>query len=170
MAKLGANEAAGSCGASEANGEASSTSSTGLIYAYLVSGQTGQPTHVFTLPNTAAAEEWYQQASKTSGVERDGSQMFFYDGAAPRPAGKGVACMPIQTVQPIIPLQHSNGYPICCKPNGLSRGSNAGGGTYSPSSGSGASKLKNDFAKDDEEVQKGLGGAVPVPLPHLLMD
>ncbi|KAF7188332.1 hypothetical protein HII31_10396 [Pseudocercospora fuligena] len=103
------------------------SSSEGLFYAYLVNGQTAQPTHVMTFANAAAANVWYQNASQTSQVEKVSPQMYVYEGGTPPRPGRRMACMPIQTVQPIIPLQHSNGYPICCKDRGGSSGGSSSG-------------------------------------------
>lgn len=118
---------AGGGGASGASGP-----SQGLMYAYLVDSSTHAPTHTLTFANAAAAEQWYAQASASGSVEQLGPQMYFYNGAPPRPVGK-MACMPIQTVQPIIPLQRSDGYPICCKPGSSSAGAlGSAGSEYVP--------------------------------------
>ncbi|USW50354.1 hypothetical protein Slin15195_G036730 [Septoria linicola] len=113
--------------------------SEGLFYAYLVDSRTSQPTHVLTFANAAAAEQWYQSASRTSSVEKMSPQMYIYDGGVPpKPVGRRMACMPIQTVQPIIPLQHSNGYPICCKDGG------SGVGTATTSSNTSAAQAASN--------------------------
>ncbi|KXT11156.1 hypothetical protein AC579_4062 [Pseudocercospora musae] len=103
------------------------SSSEGLFYAYLVDGQTAQPTHVMTFANAAAANAWHQSASQTARVDKVSPQMYIYEGSTPPRPGRRMACMPIQTVQPIIPLQHSNGYPICCKDRAASSGGSSSG-------------------------------------------
>jgi len=91
------------------------TVSPGLVYAYLVDSRTHTPTHMLTFANATTAEQWYRQASTATTMEKASPQMYLYDGAPPRPSGK-MACIPIQTVQPVILLQRADGYPICCKP------------------------------------------------------
>lgn len=109
----------------------SNSPSSGLFYAYLVNGQTAQPTHVVTFANASVADSWYRQAS-AAGVEKVSAQMYMYRGAtAPGPFGGRMAIMPINTVQPILPLQRADGYPICCKPEAGTAGLGGSGGSSS---------------------------------------
>ena len=52
-----------------------------------------------------------------------------YSGPVPGPYGGHMAMMPISTVQPIVPLQRADGYPICCKPDPGTGGRPGNGGT-----------------------------------------
>lgn len=109
----------------------SASPSSGLFYAYLVNSQTAQPTHLATFATVSAAQAWYRQAA-TTGVQKAGPQMFMYSGAAPAAFGGHMAMMPINTVQPILPLQRADGYPICCKPDPGTGGRPSSGGSGGP--------------------------------------
>ncbi|KXT06283.1 hypothetical protein AC578_9100 [Pseudocercospora eumusae] len=136
------------------------SSSEGLFYAYLVDGQTAQPTHVMTFANAAAANAWYQSASQTSRVEKVSPQMYMYEGGTPPRPGRRMACMPIQTVQPIIPLQHSNGYPICCKDRGGSSGGSSSG-NGAPAAPAKPPRKKQDAAEQHATNVQAAGDTRP---------
>ncbi|QIW99646.1 hypothetical protein AMS68_005164 [Peltaster fructicola] len=135
-------------GQSSGSQPAGSAPSQGLFYAYLVDAATYQPTHVLTFANCAEADQWYAKNSTTGRLEKVSDQMYRYAAPQPMPSGK-MACMPINTVQPILPLQRGDGYPICCK----SGSSGASSSATQSTSGAGST------------VQRPAPAAAPAPAP-----